>query len=121
AQVFITGACIIERELKSMSDTLNISSEFEEVPRSTPIVKNYSRIKIKRVAETKIASAMAKWDERVGSAESCIALRFAEVNDTNIGHAPITNLIVRSAQIDPITEASGKNSSSCFYAARVEV
>ncbi|KAH9316841.1 hypothetical protein KI387_018610, partial [Taxus chinensis] len=91
--VFITGAYIRERELKSMSDTLNISSESEEIPRSTPIVKNSGRIKRKRVAQTKIALAMAKRDERVGSAESCIASRFSEVNDIDTSHAPITNLI----------------------------
>ncbi|KAH9328301.1 hypothetical protein KI387_000409 [Taxus chinensis] len=75
-QVFITGAYIIERELKSMSDTLNISSESEEIPRSAPVVKNSGRIKRKRISQTKIAPTMEKRDEREGSTESCITSRF---------------------------------------------
>ncbi|KAH9304958.1 hypothetical protein KI387_009362, partial [Taxus chinensis] len=69
-------AHIIERELKLMSNTFNISSESEEIPRSAPIVKNSGRIKRKRVAQIKIAPAMAKRDEREGSTESCIASKF---------------------------------------------
>ncbi|KAH9332078.1 hypothetical protein KI387_004186, partial [Taxus chinensis] len=68
---FITGAFIRERELKSMSNTLNISFESEELSRSAPVVKNSGRIKRKRMAQTKIAPAMAKLDEQERSAESC--------------------------------------------------
>ncbi|KAH9332049.1 hypothetical protein KI387_004157, partial [Taxus chinensis] len=32
-----------------MSDTLNISSESEEIPKSAPVVKNFGRIKRKRI------------------------------------------------------------------------
>ncbi|KAH9298887.1 hypothetical protein KI387_030569, partial [Taxus chinensis] len=63
---------------------------------SAPIAKNFDRIKRKKVqkkvAQTKIDPAMMKHDKRKGSAESCIASRFDEVNDTNIG----TDLIDRS-------------------------
>ncbi|KAH9325164.1 hypothetical protein KI387_005342, partial [Taxus chinensis] len=76
---FITGAFIRERELKSMSTTLNISSESEELSRSAPDVKNFTRIKRKRIVQTKISLAMAKLDERESSAESCITYRFANI------------------------------------------
>ncbi|KAH9288419.1 hypothetical protein KI387_032536, partial [Taxus chinensis] len=84
--VFITGAHISEKKFKSMSDILNISFESEEVVRSAqidPIARESDRIKRKR-AQTKIVPDMMKHDERKTSAESCIASKFAEVNDTNI-------------------------------------
>ncbi|KAH9316981.1 hypothetical protein KI387_018750, partial [Taxus chinensis] len=93
--VFITGAYISERELKLMSDALNISSVSEKIPRSAPIAKNADRIKSTRVAQTKIASTMIKRDEREGSTKPCIASRFVDIGDTNLGPEPLSELIGR--------------------------
>ncbi|KAH9298591.1 hypothetical protein KI387_030273, partial [Taxus chinensis] len=82
----ITGAFVRERERKSMSNTLNISFEFEELSRSTPVVKNSVRIKRKRIVQTKIDKAMAKRDERESSAASCITSRFADTRDRSRSH-----------------------------------
>ncbi|KAH9325299.1 hypothetical protein KI387_005477, partial [Taxus chinensis] len=96
--VFITGVHTGERKFKSMSGTLNISSESEEIDRSAridPVIKNSDRIKRKRT-QTKIALAMMKRDDREGSTESCIASRFTDINDTDMGPKPISEIINRS-------------------------
>lgn len=55
-----------------MSNTLNISVESEELSKSALVVKNFGWIKRKRIIQTKIASAMAKRDERERSTKSYI-------------------------------------------------
>ncbi|KAH9310211.1 hypothetical protein KI387_038122 [Taxus chinensis] len=92
------GAHISKNEFKSMSDTLNISSESEEISRYAqidPITRDSDIIKRKR-AQIKIFPAMMKRDEREGSTGSCIASRFADINDTDTCPEPISNLIDRS-------------------------
>ncbi|KAH9329023.1 hypothetical protein KI387_001131 [Taxus chinensis] len=49
-----------------------------------------------KVSQIKIASAMMKRDEREGSVESCITSKFVDINDTDLGPEPLSELIDRS-------------------------
>ncbi|KAH9305866.1 hypothetical protein KI387_010270 [Taxus chinensis] len=85
-----------EKEFLSMSNTLHISSESEELPRSAPVLKKSGQVRRKRIIQTKIDKAMAKRDEKESTMESCIASKLADIGDTDLGPEPLSDLIDRS-------------------------
>ncbi|KAH9288095.1 hypothetical protein KI387_032212 [Taxus chinensis] len=85
-----------EKEFLSMSNTLQISSESEELSRSAPVLKKSGQVRRKRIIQTKIDKAMAKGDEKKSTMESCIASKLADIGDTDLGPEPLADLIDRS-------------------------
>ncbi|KAH9328367.1 hypothetical protein KI387_000475 [Taxus chinensis] len=99
---YFTCADIGKKKTKSMSDTLNISSESggaiaasAQIDLALIIAKASGKNK-KRISQTKVDSDTMKGDDRDDPAESCIVSRLAEINDIDIGPESITNLIDRS-------------------------
>ncbi|KAH9315936.1 hypothetical protein KI387_024563, partial [Taxus chinensis] len=87
-----------EKEFLSMSNTLHISSESEELSRSTPVLKKSGQVRRKRIIQTKIDKAMAKKDEKESTTELCITSKFVATEDTDLGSKPLAELIDRSKQ-----------------------